>query len=246
MIRIRSVALLLVLTVLFVLSGCMKLSNGQPVESSQPGSSDTPTTSVELPDLSAKEIADAIMSVFEGQELSPMTRYYLGASKDAPEYFEPERSGWLITGKMDADPVMDLLSDYAFYVPKGWYAFEVDVLKVKESANLPQAGEYLQARRSRQDGPDLEFYNSVDLPLIRNARIFTIGNYTIMLATTDNDKAQLAIDELFEGKAQVNTEILANPGEATTEPEFNFSIDSVDVAQIQSVNNLDIAMLEPE
>ena len=122
--------------------GCARQSSGSGIADSttQTQSSGTEDSDTALlPDLSAKEIADAIMAVFDGQELSPMTRYYFGAAENAAEYFEPERSGWLITGKMEVDPVMDLLSDYAFYIPKGWYAFEVDVLKVKDYRRTRQS-----------------------------------------------------------------------------------------------------------
>jgi hypothetical protein len=248
MIRIRSTALLLILTIIIAFTGCTgrQQNNGEPVETHEPKNVDIPVTATELPDLSAKEIADAIMSIFEEQELSPMTRYFYGAKEGTPEYFEPERSGWLITGKMNTDPVMDSLSDYAFYVPKGWYAFEVDVLKLKDSADLSKAIAYLEARQKRQNGPDLEFYNPTDLPLIRNASIFAVGNYAIMLATSDNDKARQVVADLFEGKAQLRTDIVTDPVGEEQIKGYDFSEASEDIVQIPSVNNIDITMLEPE
>ncbi|MHC1696402.1 MAG: DUF4358 domain-containing protein [Eubacteriales bacterium] len=249
MTRTRIAALLLAIVMLISLPGCVGADGDSgstdPIGQTQPSGNENPSPTSELPDLTAKEIADAIMTAFEGQELSPMTKYHMGASEDAPEYFEPERSGWLISGTMSTDPVMDTLSDYAFYVPKGWYAFEVDVLKVKDTSGLAKANEYLQTRRNRQDSPDLEFYNPTDVPVIQGASIFTIGNYAIMLATTDNDKAQKAIDKLFEGKAQINTDIPTTGGD-TAQTEFDFSIDPVNVMQIESVTNFDMSMLKPE
>jgi hypothetical protein len=191
------------------------------------------------------------MAIFDGQELSPISRYYFGAAEDAAEYFEPERSGWLISGKMEIDPVMDLLSDYAFYIPKGWYAFEVDVLKVKDTDSLTKATEYLHARRAHQDSPDLEFYNPADVPVIHDARIFTVGNYAIMLATTDNDKAQEAISELFGDKAQIkitteNSDTPVTSDEETeAETEFSYPVESVAIVDIESKTNFDISMLDP-
>jgi alginate O-acetyltransferase complex protein AlgJ len=248
-------AFLMVLTMFALLPGCARQSSGSGIADSttQTQSSGTEDSDTALlPDLSAKEIADAIMAVFDGQELSPMTRYYFGAAENAAEYFEPERSGWLITGKMEVDPVMDLLSDYAFYIPKGWYAFEVDVLKVKDTAGLAKATEYLHARRTHQDSPDLRFYNPEDVPVIQDARIFTVGNYAILLATTDNDKAQEAIVKLLGDKAQINTKN-ENPGipvtsdeETTPETEFSYPVESVAVVDIESEAKIDVSMLEPE
>jgi len=206
-----------------------------------PGGDGAPAA--EVADLPAKDIADAAMAAFEGEELPPMTRYHHGAPEGSSGYFEPERSGWLISGEMQADPVMDLLSDFAFYVPNGWYAFEVDVLKVKDSGSLPQATAYLEALRERQDSADLHFYNPADVPLIENARIFTVGNYAIMLATPDNDKAQEAIAALLGGKVEIKAELLSAPTEAAEETEFTFPVESVPVVDVEPVIKVDLSIL---
>lgn len=259
MFKIRSVALLIVITMIAALPGCARQSistsssdtQGQ-IQSSQTEYQDTYLLPDVLPDLPAKEIADAIMAAFDGQGLSPMTRYYFGAAEDDAEYFEPERSGWLIKGQMEIDPIMDLLSDYAFYIPKGWYAFEVDVLKVKDKANLKKALEYLFARQQHQDSPDLNFYNPGDVPVIRDANIFTVGNYAIMLATTDNDKARQAIYKLFGDSVQIKTEneipdtTVASVEDTAPETEFTYAVDSVAVVDIESEAKIDVSMLDPE
>ena len=242
MAKTRSVALLIILTLAlpFVFPGCSVHTRGGDAT---PGGDGAPAA--EVADLPAKDIADAAMAAFEGEELPPMTRYHHGAPEGSSGYFEPERSGWLISGEMQADPVMDLLSDFAFYVPNGWYAFEVDVLKVKDSGSLPQATAYLEALRERQDSADLHFYNPADVPLIENARIFTVGNYAIMLATPDNDKAQEAIAALLGGKVEIKAELLSAPTEAAEETEFTFPVESVPVVDVEPVIKVDLSILEP-
>jgi hypothetical protein len=253
MFKIRSTALLMVLVMLITLPGCAgqssNLESTDSLEQTESGADETTAAEVVLPDFSAKEIADAIIAVFDGQELSPMSKYYSGASEEDSGYFEAERSGWLISGTMETDPVMELLSDYAFYIPNGWYAFEVDVLKVNDTANLSKATDYLKERQAHQDSADLVFYNPTDVPVIQDARIFTVGSYAIMLATTDNDLAQQAINALFGGKAQINTNVSdtgETESETTPETEFSYSPESVAVKQIESETNFDVSMLDPE
>ena len=88
--------------------------------------------------------------------------------------------------------------------------------------------------------PTLGSTNPEDVPVIQDARIFTVGNYAIPLATTDNDKAQEAIVKLLGDKAQINTKN-ENPGipvtsdeETTPETEFSYPVESVAVVDIES------------
>ena len=77
MFKIRCMAFLMVLTMFALLPGCARQSSGSGIADSttQTQSSGTEDSDTALlPDLSAKEIADAIMAVFDGQELSPITR----------------------------------------------------------------------------------------------------------------------------------------------------------------------------
>jgi len=180
---------------------------------------------------SAKELAEAIMALYAPEELpaAGMDYFYGGAKPGGENYLEPEMVGNYIYGSLSVVDEMEYLEDFAFCIPGGKNVFEVDVLKVKkgEETSLGAIRGILEARLARKDNGDVMLYVPEDAPLIKNAKVMEAGRYVILLATTDNQRAEGVINEMvFSGKAPVSP-AAEQPTEATTAAPKPVSMDDV-------------------
>lgn len=150
----------------------------------------------------AKELSDAVMAVYGQGEIPDdgMEHFYSGADEDSDNYLDSAYAGFLINGAYDDLEEYSLLADCAFYIPMARHIFEVDVLKAAkgdtESINALKA--VLERRLERIKKSDVIHYTPEDAPLLDNAKIITAGVYAILLATTDNAKAESVINEMVK------------------------------------------------
>ena len=164
----------------------------------------------------SKEIADAIIEVY-GEDEIPQTKmmYYLsGADEESENYRSPEQLGLLATGTPEIPADFEFIEDYAFFVPMGQDVFEIAVVKYKDKEKNTGSG-IIESRLERKKSMrgDTERYKAQDLPILDGAKIITADKYTILLATTDNAKAEAAILALFK----------SGGGNRTTLPEVSVS-----------------------
>jgi len=151
----------------------------------------------------SKEIADAIMTVYAQEELpeAGMEYFFSGADEKGANYLDPEKAGLLINGSPMPVQEFDYLEDYALYTPMGKNIFEVDVFKVKkdEMNHFNAVKEILDKRLKRKDNGDVALYVPEDAPILANAKVMTVGSYVILLATTDNSRAENVMNNMFAG-----------------------------------------------
>jgi hypothetical protein len=194
----------------------------------------------------SKEIADAIMAVYAPEDIPEAgLRYrYSGAEENSENYIEPEEIGILTTGIPNPVEEMDLVEDFAFYTPGGYNVFEVDVLKVKdnEKNNIDAVKTVLDNRLSRKVKARGDVYNYIpeDVPLLDNAKVITAGNYIILLATTDNSKAEKVITDMIRSGNNSSLSNQSNqPAENNTTTEIQNETEKV-------VNMGEVMNIEPE
>lgn len=148
----------------------------------------------------AKEVADAIMAAYGPEDLpeAGFEHFYSGADEDSDYYIEPKYAGLIIDGGYSPLEEYEYFSDCAFYVPVGRHMFEVDVLKIKEDeqSNIGILKDVLERRLKTKTNSDVLTYTPEDAPILENAKIITSGSFVILLATTDNSKAEKAMDEM--------------------------------------------------
>lgn len=152
----------------------------------------------------AKEVADAIMAAYGPEEFPEggFEHLFSGADEDSNSYIEPKYAGLIIDGGYSPLEEYEYFSDCAFYVPVGQHMFEVDVMKVDESRqkDIGILKEVLERRLKTKTNSDVLAYTPEDAPILENAKIITSGAYVILLATTDNSKAEKAINEMAAKK----------------------------------------------
>jgi len=148
----------------------------------------------------AKELADAIMAVYGDSEIPEAgMEYFFSGAEDDDNYIDASFAGLLINGSYSPLEEYDSISDCAFYVPQGRNIFEFVVLKAekndKNTVNILKG--ILERRLERKTKSDVLVYTPEDAPLLENAKIMTFGNYAVLLATTDNKKAEKAINDML-------------------------------------------------
>ena len=153
----------------------------------------------------AKEIADAIMAAYDPEEF-PDTGFehiYIGADEDSENYVDAKYAGLIIDRAYAPLEEYEYIYDLAFYTPVGRRMFEVDVLKVKpgDEKSIAVLKGVLE-RRLRNKSGEVITYEAQDTPLFENAKIITLGSYVILLATTDNDKAEKVINDMIKIKEE--------------------------------------------
>jgi len=148
----------------------------------------------------AKELADAIMAVYGAIELPEEGfEYFFSGAADDDNYIDAHFAGYLIDGAYSTLEEYDNFSDCAFYIPKGRHIFEIDVLKAEkiDKNTIKILQDILERRLERITKSDVLVYTPKDAPLLENAKIITAGGYVILLATTDNKKAEQVINDML-------------------------------------------------
>lgn len=151
-------------------------------------------------DYTAKEIADAVMAAYGPESLpeSGFEYFYSGADEESDNYIDDKYAGYLIDGGYSPLEEYGHFSDCALYIPVGQHMFEVGVLKVApgDEKNIAVLKDVFERRLKTKANSDILAYTPGDAPIIENAKVLTVGNYVILLATTDNAKAQKVIDDM--------------------------------------------------
>ena len=203
----------------------------------------------------SKEIADAIIAAYKPEDIPEETYfdYFLsGAEVDSENYLDPEKAGRMINGNISPVKEFDYLEDYAFYAPIGNHVFEIDVLKIKEGEeqNIDAVKDILEKRLKRKDNGDIRNYVEHEVPLLDNAKIITAGRYVILLATTDNSKAESVINNMIKSG---NNSGLSNTPSVTDSNNNNNNIENPAEEQVQletnkpvSVSVDEVVNIEPE
>ena len=150
----------------------------------------------------AKEIVDAAIAAYPAGDVPDMEYFFSGAGEDSDNYLDPMVAGFLINGLFAALPEFGYLYDFAFDTPVGRRVFEIDVLRVKKSEmqNLDIAKTLLETRlqtKMKMKG-DVLVYVPGDAPLLDSAKVITVENYAILLATTDNSIAENIINNMMK------------------------------------------------
>ena len=206
------------------------IGNTENIQNTSAQNDDTPIENLgsewvgEVTDIyAAKEVADAIMAKYVPEDLpaSGMSYYDSEAGEESDNYLDPEMIGNYIYGNLSPVDEMEYLENYAFCIPGGKNVFEVDVFKIKkdEEKNIDAIKAVLETRLKKKDNGDVVLYAIDDLPLIKNAKVLTVGSYVILLATTDNDKAEAAINELLRSGAPAISDMPAEPSETPPDAE---------------------------
>jgi hypothetical protein len=192
----------------------------------------------------SKELADAVMAAFTPEELpdSGLEHFFSGAPENSENHLEPDRASILINRNLQPVEEFEYVEDFAFYMPAGQSIIEVSILKVKpdEINNIGAAGTILQRRLDRIDRGQLITYAAHEVPVLDNAKIITVYNYIIFLATFDNRKAENIISGMIYG----DTNISLDAGESVPDvlPESDQVTNNAPVA----VNMDNVAEIESE
>ena len=162
----------------------------------------------------SREIADAIVAVYTADELpeSGLDNYFSGAAENSENYIDSEKIGNLINQKPQIVEEFDYLEDFALYVPAGLSIFEIDVLKIKkeEENNIGAVKAMLEKRIQRVSYGDLVQYAAHEVPILENAKVITVNNYVILLATPANGKAEQIINNMIKGGGNSSSPSLSN------------------------------------
>jgi len=222
-----------------VLSSCKETANGN----NNGGNTEVSQTAK---DYTSKEVADAVMAVFQPEELpaSGLSYFFSGADENSDNYVDPEKIGLLMTEKPSIVPEFDYLEDFALYVPSGQSIFEVSVLRVKkgEEAKIDAVKAVLEKRMSRVDRGELMNYAADEIPIFETMKVITVNNYVILLSTTDNVKAEKVINDMLGGNnsSLSNTPANTGAGKPTETTDANAGAEKKTVSMDEVVN------IEPE
>ena len=229
---------LLILTIAFtlVLTSCENNNSDNTTTDSVTQTAGDESQSNDMPvyNFTAKEIADAILTEYSGDNLPELKKYITGAAEDSDNYLEPDYAGILMSGKYGAVEEMNYAVDYAFYTPLGPYVFEIDVIKLDDVKNTDAVKGMLEQRILRKSDGDLQNYNAEEAPLLKAAVIIDIQDYVILLCTADNNKALNIINKLFGGDTDLMKPDESNKsGESDTGDGSNqIDLVSADMANI--------------
>ena len=162
-------------------------------------------------DYTSREIADAVIAIYAPEDFPEdgLEFFFSGAAENSDNYIEPEKIGNLINKVPRPVQEFDYLDDFALYVPAGQSIFEVSVLKLKkeEVNNIDSLKILLEKRLKRVSRGELINYAPQELPIYENAKVIIVSNYVILLATTDNGKAENIINDMLKSG---NNSSLAN------------------------------------
>ena len=139
-------------------------------------------------DLSAKEIADAIIQQ-EGNSPKANT-YYL---KDDNALNAYTMSLW-VDGAYQECAEFDLLDDYAVFYSADNSTYEVAVLKASDQAGVSQLTKALERRKQTLSQGDKAEYDPNFNKLMSDSKIIASGDFVILIITPNNSTAVTAID----------------------------------------------------
>ena len=89
------------------------------------------------------------------------------------------------------------VEEASFYIcASGAYPDEIAVIKLTDAAGAAEAKKAMQSRLDKQ----IELfstYTPAEMYKLETAKLYTVGNYAVLLACEDNDKAKEIADKLF-------------------------------------------------
>lgn len=217
-ISLMAIALTLVLTAPIMLTACgnktknedsvnnNKSENGQDaagndnLNDEQDEKSNEVIEKAEVKDITALAAADAILAVFDKDSLPGFSLKLYGVFEDNENYLIEGLASTLFNGTTDPVEELEYADDYAFYIPKGALVFEVDVIKVRNEADIQAVEEMFKRRLALKDDGNVRLYNPEEVVLLEAGEVVTIGNYVVLLVTSDNEMAKEALNNILTVK----------------------------------------------
>ena len=182
----------------------------------------------------AKELLAAALNSCPEDDSENSDIYYSDVEETSEHHLDYGTMGYLFYGEYDCEiTLLDLVDEYAFAMPSGHDAFEIDIVKAKSAAAASQVKALLQARfdvrESMRDA--IIAYKPDQIPYLDSGEIHVIGPYVVLIAAGDNAPAMAAITDLL-GAAQTE----ASSADKTDDGILREPIDSEIVHLESSVN----------
>ena len=154
----------------------------------------------------AKQIVDAVIKEYSAGDLPSMIYYFSEADEDSENFLDLDMAGFIISGRFSEPPEFEYLKDFALNTPRGKNMFEVNVLRVNQNdiQHLDDVKKLLETRLKTKGNGDVLVYTPEDKPILDNAKVITIENYAILLATTDNSKAEAVINSMIKAGSSIS------------------------------------------
>ena len=184
---------------LLSLSGCSSTNSAS--ESSDGVSAKLSESQSAVSDVPTDELLASAVAAYPSDEI-PTLKYYRSSQTDenADDYLDPGYAGVLFYDEYGCDmPALDALDSYSMAVPDGRKAFEIDIMKAADEADVENIKAMLTERLARKDNGDLGTYAPEETPLVDGAEIFNVGKYVILASTSDNSIAKTAIENALNG-----------------------------------------------
>lgn len=146
--------------------------------------------------LSPDALLEAALSPFDADGLPEYNLYSSGAEEGGENYLDPDAAGLYFYGEFAAEvTALKNASSYALLIPATKRVFEIDIIKAGEGQDISELKELLEARLARKNNGDIANYAPEEQPQLDAAEIFTVGNYAVLAATTDNGAVERIIRE---------------------------------------------------
>lgn len=144
------------------------------------------------------EVLKAIESCFAGELPSCSTVYRMSASCYSREYLTPQLASLLYYGeKRDELYELSLLSDYTVRLADGQSGAEIHILRVRAMSDMDTIEKMLIKRLDYIKSRSLYIYSPEDYEIYASsAAVYRVGDYVLLLATPDNERAIEAVKKL--------------------------------------------------
>ncbi len=188
------------------------------------------------------DIIEKVVALYDSSTLPESIQFEKNVSEDDDKYLEPDMAGTYFYDEYAKEiPILSKLEDYCLYMPNSKRVFEVDILKVADKADIDEAKELLEARLALKNNGDVHTYAPDEVPYLEAAEIYNIGNYVILLATTDNSLARPVIEEMLSApqSSEENTSENTDTDNSVVESSAE-TINKEDVKEFESIINVDI------
>lgn len=145
------------------------------------------------------DVLSAIEDSFGGGLPSCRTVYKMSASCYSREYMSPQLASLLYYGeRRDELYELSLLSDYTVRLADGQSGAEIHILRVRAMSDVDTVEKMLIKRLDYIKSRSLYMYSPENYEVYAaSAAVYRVGDYVLLLATPDNEKAIEAVKKLL-------------------------------------------------
>ena len=154
-------------------------------------------------DVSARELLDASLALFDSAQTWDPSVYYSDAEEGSEHHLDEGYMSYLFYGEYDADiPALPMIAQFATAIHAGQVLpFEITIVKAKSTAAANEVKLMLESRQTIKEAGrgEIQNYDSSLLGVLDACEIYKSGVYVMLIATPDNRAVKEVISGLLGG-----------------------------------------------